>query len=68
MKKTIEKKKITLEEYQQKYTNPENLVAAKNFLFILGAAIGVIVAVSLFFVVLRLFDIHHRKSSIRRSG
>ena len=58
MKKTIEKKKITLEEYQQKYTNPENLVAAKNFLFILGAAIGVIVAVSLFFVVLRLFDIH----------
>jgi len=58
MKRTSGEKKITLEEYQQKYTHPENLLAAKNFLFILGAAIGVLVAVSLFFVVLRLFDIH----------
>jgi uncharacterized membrane protein YcjF (UPF0283 family) len=58
MKKTYEEKKVTLEEYQQKYTHPENLVAAKNFLFMLGSATGVIIAVSLFFVVLRLFDIH----------
>jgi uncharacterized membrane protein YcjF (UPF0283 family) len=58
MKKQNEEKKMTLEEYQQKYSHPENLVAAKNFLFMFGAAIGVVVAVSLFFVVLRLFDIH----------
>ena len=58
MKKSIKEKKITLEEYQQKYTHPENVVAAKTFLFMLGAAIGVIIAVSLFFVVLKLFDIH----------
>ncbi len=58
MKKIIEEKKISLEEYQQKFTNTENIVAAKNFLFILGAAIGLIIAVSLFFVVLKLFDIN----------
>lgn len=58
MKQIIEEKKMTLEEYQQKYTNPENVVAAKTFLFILGAAIGIIIGVGLFFVVLRLFEIH----------
>jgi uncharacterized membrane protein YcjF (UPF0283 family) len=58
MKKAIEEKKITLEEYQQKYTHPENVVAAKTFLFMLGAAIGIMIAVSLFFVVLKLFVIH----------
>lgn len=58
MKKQNEVKKMTLEEYQQKYTHPENLVAAKNFLFMFGAAIGIVIAVCLFFVVLRLFEIH----------
>jgi len=58
MKKSVEIKKLTLEEYQQKYSNPENIIAAKTFLFILGAAMGVIIAISLFFVVLKLFEIH----------
>lgn len=58
MKKNTEIPKMSLEEYQQKYTNPQNLAAAKNFLFIAGASIGVVITVSLFFVVLRLFEIH----------
>jgi uncharacterized membrane protein YcjF (UPF0283 family) len=58
MKKTIEQKKLTLEEYQQKYSNSENVAAAKTFLFILSAAIGIAIATSLSFVVLRLFEIH----------
>lgn len=58
MKKELETKKISLEEYQQKYTHPENIEAAKTFLFILAAAVGILIAVALFFVVMRLFDIH----------
>jgi uncharacterized membrane protein YcjF (UPF0283 family) len=58
MAKKKEESKLTLEEYQQAYSKPENVAAAKTFLFMLGAAIGVIVAVALFFVVLRLFEIH----------
>lgn len=58
MNKTIEANKITLEEYQQKYSNPENIVAAKTFLFMLAAVIGVVIAACLFFVVLRLFDMN----------
>lgn len=58
MNKSTEKKKITLEEYQQKYNNTDNITAAKSFLFILGASIGIVIAVSLFFVVHKLFEIH----------
>lgn len=58
MKKKKEPQKLTLEQYQQKYSRPENIAAAKTYLFILGAAIGIIIAVALFFVVLRLFEIH----------
>ncbi|HKM30472.1 MAG TPA: DUF697 domain-containing protein [Bacilli bacterium] len=58
MEKSIETKKMTLEEYQQKYTNPENIKTAKTFLSIMGTTIGVIIAASLFFVVLKLFEIH----------
>ncbi|MGE4342314.1 MAG: YcjF family protein [Bacilli bacterium] len=56
--KKQEEKKITLEEYQKKYTSTENIAAAKTFLFILGAGLGIIIATALFFVVLRLFEIH----------
>ncbi len=59
MKKVQETKKLTLEEYQERYTSRENVEAAKTFLFILGAAIGLIIVTSLFFVVLRLFEIHN---------
>ncbi len=58
MSKNVEEKKISIEEYEQKYTHPENIAAAKGFLFIFAAAIGLIVAACLFFIVLRLFDIH----------
>lgn len=58
MNKTTEAKKITLEEYQQKYSNHENIIAAKTLIFMLGAVIGVVIAACLFFVVLRLFDIN----------
>ena len=53
-----EERKLTLEEYQKKYSKPENVKAARTFLFIFAAAIGIIVFVALFFVVLKLFDIH----------
>ncbi len=51
-------KKMTIEEYEQKYTNPENTKAAKSFLFIFAATIGLIIFTCLFFIVLKMFDIH----------
>ena len=53
-----EEKKMTLEEYQKKYSKPENIKSARTFLYIFAAAIGVIVFVALFLVVTKLFDIH----------
>ncbi len=53
-----EEQKMTLEEYQKKYSRPENVKAARTFLFIFAAAIGIIVFVALFLVVMKLFDIH----------
>lgn len=58
MNENTNEKKITLEEYQRQSANPENIKAAKSFLFIFAMAIAVVMIVSLFFVVLRLFDIH----------
>lgn len=58
MGKNLEEKKMTLEEYQKKYSKPENIKTAKAFLFIVAASIGIIVFVALFFVVSRLFEIH----------
>ena len=34
MGKNLEEKKMTLEEYQKKYSKPENIKTAKAFLFI----------------------------------
>lgn len=50
--------KLTLEEYQQKYNNPENIKAAKSFIFILTTLIAVIFITTLFFVVLRVYEIN----------
>ena len=47
MKKELPEKKMTLDEYQEKYTNPENMKAAKTFLFIFASAIGIIIALSM---------------------
>lgn len=57
-KEIVEQKKMTLEEYEQKYSHPENVKAAKSFLFIFTTAIGLIIFSCLFFIVLKLFDIH----------
>ena len=57
MKNEIEKK-LTLEEYEQKYSHRENSKVVKSFLLLFEALIGVGLAAILFFVVLRLFDIH----------
>ena len=53
-----EKKKLTLEEYQEKYTKPENLKSARLFLMMFALGIGIVIFTCLFFVVLKLFDIH----------
>lgn len=58
MKKISEKDKITLEEYQQRYSHSDNAELARSILFILGSAIGVGIIVALFFVVLRLYELH----------
>ena len=58
MAKNKEEKKLTLEEYEKKYSKPENVKAAKTFLFIFAASIGIIIFVALFFLVMRLFEIH----------
>ncbi|MBO7536568.1 MAG: DUF697 domain-containing protein [Bacilli bacterium] len=57
MKNEIQKK-LTLEEYEQKYSHRENAKAVKSVLILLEALIGVGLAAILFFVVMRLFEIH----------
>lgn len=53
-----ETKKMTLSEYEKKYNKHKNFKAVKLYLFILVAAIGLIICACLFFVVLRLFEIN----------
>ena len=52
------KKGLTLEEYQEKYSKPENLKKVKLFVYIGVLAIGIIIFTCLFFMVLRVFDIN----------
>ena len=54
-----EKKKITFQEYKEKYTKFENPTNVKTILFIVIAALGIIVAVALALLTLRLFDINN---------
>ena len=53
-----ENKKMTLEEYQKKYSKPYNEKAAKSFLFIFGAAIGIIIIFCLFNICYKIYDIN----------
>lgn len=53
-----EEKKMTLEEYESKYSKPENLKAAKAFLFLFTAGIGIIVLFCLFMVVMKVYDMN----------
>ena len=57
-KKKSEPKKMTLEEYQQKYAKKHNTVFIKSAFFLVSAAIGIVVFAALFLIVVRLFDIH----------
>ena len=51
-------RKLTLEEYKAKYSKPQNIKAARLFLILFAAAIGIIVFTCLLLVVLRIFEIH----------
>ena len=55
---TQELPKMTLEEYEQKYSRRENARLARSVLRILEAAVGLVIAATLLFVVLRLFEVH----------
>lgn len=58
MKKNNEVK-LTLEEYQQKYAPTEVRAVTRNFFFLFTAGLGVVIGVALFFIVLRLYEIHN---------
>lgn len=51
-----EERKMTLEEYQKKYSRPRNEKAAKTFLFILGASTAVIIIFCLFSLVVKIYE------------
>ena len=58
MEENNERNKMTLDEYKEKYTRPENTRLIKTFLFVFAGSIGIIVAVLLTLLTLRLFDIN----------
>lgn len=58
MPKKDENKKMTLEEYQKKYSKPYNEKAAKSFLFIFGAAIGLIIIFCLFNICYKIYEMN----------
>ena len=53
-----EDKKMTLEEYQEKYSKTENAKAIKFGLVLFIAGIGIVIATCLTLVVLRVFEIN----------
>ena len=53
-----ENKKMTLEEYEKKYSHRQNTKAIRSFLLLIEVIIGLAVAAILFFVDLKLFEIH----------
>ena len=53
-----EEKKITFEEYKQRYTKPENRKLIKAGMFILAGGIGVIIFTCLFLICLRVYEIN----------
>lgn len=50
--------KMTLEEYQKKYSKPVNTKSAKIFLFIFAASIGVVVFFCLFQITTKIYDMN----------
>ena len=53
-----EEKKMTFEEYKQRYTKPENHKLIKAGMFILAGGIGVIIFTCLFLICLRVYEIN----------
>lgn len=53
-----EEKKLTLEEYQEKYCKVDNSKLAKKLLFIIVAGVGILIAAMLALLVLRFFDVN----------
>lgn len=53
-----EEKKMTFEEYKQRYTKPENRKLIKAGMFILAGGIGVIIFTCLFLICLRVYEIN----------
>ncbi len=51
-------KKMTFEEYKEKFTRPENTKAIKFGLFLFVATVGVIIFTCLLLIVLKVFDIN----------
>jgi len=52
-------KKMSLEDYMNKYNSkPQNMKAVRTFLFLLSASIGIIIVTCLFFMVVKLFELH----------
>lgn len=51
-------KKLTLEEYKTKYSKPQNVKAARFFLVLFAAGLGIIIFTCLLLVVLKIFDIN----------
>lgn len=56
-KENKEEKKLTLEEYQKKYSRPVNEKAAKTFLFVFAAAIAIIIFFCLFSLVVKIYEV-----------
>ncbi len=50
--------KMTVYEYEQKYSKKENLRAAKVLLRLIAAALGVMIAACLITITLKLWDVH----------
>ena len=58
MPKKDENKKMTLEEYQKKYSKPYNEKAAKSFLFIFAASRGLIIIFCLFNICYKIYEMN----------
>ncbi len=56
--KVKENNRMSLEEYQQKYPNNENSKRAKTFIGIFQTSIAIIIVTALFFLNLRVYEIH----------
>ena len=56
--KELETKKMTLEEYENKYSRRQNTKVIKSYLTIVMVLIGLVIGAVLFFVVMKLFELH----------